>query len=355
MTTATVQPETPVKRVGPQSTNGKRPEVDAAVDRLVTVYERFRNDPSAFRMFLWLKGRMHKYSENNLALIMIDAWLRQEEEQQKYDAWKKANPRKRKGNPYDPSRWDKAMLAMGYTDWQNAGRQVIKRKSDDNPDGSQAIALFAPIFVKDQDETGKIKDKLIGFKVIARTFHVQDTVGPEFETPTPKRMDDADDEETVENTKRLCRLLSRTALDDLGVPKIIRDASGDKKLGMAQGCLVTKAKGSIAENTIIIKSTMSYAQSAKTLAHEMAHVVAEHGKVTNYHSDAQQRAACEAIAEGAAFVVMSHYGYDTTDYTVPYIAGWATDENTLRQVIKDISDVAKAIINKTEAKARAAA
>ena len=79
-------------------------------------------------------------------------------------------------------------------------------------------------------------------------------------------------------------------------------------LGQANGCMLpAKAADTLKmdENTIIIKSTLDYAHAAKTLAHEMAHVVAEHGKVTNYHSEATARAACEAIAEGAAFVVMS--------------------------------------------------
>jgi hypothetical protein len=213
--------------------------------------------------------------------------------------------------------------------------------------------------IKDQDtETGKITTKLIGFKIINKTFHVQDTDGPEFETPTPKPMHDTDD--TIESSRNLCRWLSRTALDDLGVPHVKRSKETDKFLKQAQGCMIGEQKSDkarkmleaegLTEGDIIIKSTLSYAQAAKTLAHEMAHTVAEHGKVTNYHTDTQQRAACEAIAEGAAFVVMSHYGYDTTDYTVPYIAGWAQDTNTVKQVLKDISDVAKVIIDKTDAK-----
>ena len=344
--------ETPVKRVGPQNTDGKRPEVDAAVEKLDKACTSFIEDPSAFREYLRMLGAMHNYSPFNTMLIYIDRLYRQLEEQERYDAWKKANPRKRKGNPYDPERWDKALITMGYGGWRNQGRQVVKRASESNPNGSQPIALFKPIIVKDQDkETGKIQTKCIGFTIIHKTFHVQDTDGPEYETPTPKPMHDTD--ETIEASQHLCRWLSRTALDDLGVPKIIRDKAGDKFLGRAEGAAITELGGKktkYEENTIFVKTTLDYCQAAKTLAHEMAHVIAEHGKVTNYHGDAQVRAACEAIAEGAAFVVMTHYGYDTTDYSVPYIAGWAKDTNTIKQVLRDIADVAKVIINKTDAR-----
>ena len=344
--------ETPVRRVGPQDTDGKRPEVDKQVAKLAAAVDSFINDPSTFREYLRMLGAMHNYSWNNTALILIDKAYRKMAEQQLSDEWKKANPRKRKGNPYDPERWDKATITMGYGGWRQQGRQVVKKATEDNPNGSQAIALFKPVIIKVQDkETGKIETKCIGFEVIHKTFHVQDTDGPDYETPNPKPMRDTD--ETVEASRNLCRWLSRTALDDLGVPKIIRDKKGDKILGGANGAMLPeKAAATLKmdENTIIIKSTLDYAHAAKTLAHEMAHVVAEHGKVTNYHSEATARAACEAIAEGAAFVVMSHYGYDTTDYTVPYIAGWSKDANTVKQVLKDIGDVAKTIITKTDAR-----
>ena len=78
--------------------------------------------------------------------------------------------------------------------------------------------------------------------------------------------------------------------------------------------------------------------------------IAQPRKATTYNSDATAKAAYEAIAEGAAFVVMTHYGYDTTDYSVPYIAGWAKDTNVVKQVLKDIGDVAKTIITKTDAR-----
>lgn len=357
--------ETPVRRVGPQDTDGKRPEVDKQVEKLAKAVDSFINDPSTFREYLRMLGAMHNYSWNNTALILIDKWYRKMQEQElfteygkgKSKAWLKANP-----NPYDPERWDKATITMGYGGWRKQGRQVVKKASSDNPNGSQAIALFKPVIIKVQDkETGKIETKCIGFEIIHKTFHVQDTDGPDYDTPTPKPMHDTD--ETREASQHLCRWLSRTALDDLGVPKIMRDKKTDRLLGEAQGGMIGKEqtitrngeKVTLEENTIMVKSTLDYCQAAKTLAHEMAHVIAEHGKVTNYHSDGQARAACEAIAEGAAFVVMTHYGYDTTDYSVPYIAGWAKDTNVVKQVLKDIGDVAKVIITKTDARMNPAA
>jgi antirestriction protein ArdC len=294
------------KQVGPRSTEGKRPEVDAAVEKLDSAIERLLNEPGALREYLRYKGAMHHYSWNNLLLIMIDAWQRE---------------------------LDGPILTMGYQGWKKQGRNVRK--------GSKAIALFKPVIIKldEPDEQGRMS-KCVGFEIIRKTFHVQDTDGPDFEPPLPIPPD-----ANGENERNLCKWLSRTALDDCGITKIIRSSENDKKLGQANGCYVPST------SEIWIKSDITYGHAAKTLAHEMAHCIVEHGKTVNY---ASERGVCEAIAEGAAFVVMSHYGYDTSDYSVPYIGAWAGDTTTVKQVLKDIADVAKAIIDKTTARMEAA-
>lgn len=310
--------EVPKRKVGPQHTDGRKPDVDAAVEALDGMIERLLNEPGAFREYLKYSGAMHSYSMYNMLLIMVDAYRRQQQDIAAAET----------GADVDPERWDRSLLTMGFHGWKNMGRMVRK--------GSKAIALLAPVIinVKD-DETGEKRTKLIGFKIIHKTFHVQDTDGPDFEPMVPIPPD-----ANGENEKNMCRVLSKVALNDCGVSAIKRDDEHDTKLGKAHGCYVPST------GEVWIKSTNSYAHAAKTLIHEMAHCVAEHGKAINYQ---QQRAACEAIAEGVAFVVMEHYGYDTADYSVPYIAQWTGDTDTVKQCLKDISDVSKLIITKVDA------
>lgn len=354
-----VEAATPIRKVGPQNTDGKRPEVDEMVDKLDKAIERFLSDPSAFRVYLrMMAARKKPLSWLNTAYTYIDAMGRVQELEECI-AVEKDKERKAALQCKLDAFQTGGVVTLGYKGWQGQGRQVVAgRNKTGDILGSRAIPLLAPILVRDKedlDESGKPKLKCIGFEVIHKTYHVQDTDGPEYETPTPKPMVDESDEQ-AEQSRNLCRWLSHTALEYLGVPKIMRDAKSDRLLGSAQGCMIPKAqtitrngeKVTVEESTIIIKSTLSMAQAAKTLTHEIAHVVAEHGKVTNYHNDHTARAACEAIAEGTAFVVMSHFGYDTSGYTVPYIAGWTGDTNTVKQVLKDIGDTAKFIIEKVE-------
>lgn len=307
---STIMEATEDVRVGPRSTDGKRPDVDKAVaklDKLVTV---MLNDPALFKTFLRYKGAMHNYSWGNLCLIYWD---------------------------YLQRGLDGPVVTMGFHGWKAMGRMVRK--------GSKAIELLKPIIItKEVDDPtapgGKRKEtRCVGFEIIRKTFHIQDTDGPDYDPPTPKPMEDESDEQREASTN-LCKWLTRMALD-AGITKVRRDADTDAKLRDAHGCYRPDT------DEIWIRSDLSMAQAAKTLTHEIAHYIAEHGKAVAYTT--RSRPACEAIAEGAAFVVMSHFGYDTEAYTAPYVAGWTQDANVFKMVLRDITDVSKAIIDKTTA------
>ena len=62
---------------------------------------------------------------------------------------------------------------------------------------------------------------------------------------------------------------------------------------------------------------MSQVQTVKTLIHEMAH--------QKLHSDDPElsRNAKEVEAEAVAYTVSQHFGIETSDYSVGYIAGWS--------------------------------
>src|SRR5690349_19958038 len=57
-------------------------------------------------------------------------------------------------------------------------------------------------------------------------------------------------------------------------------------------------------------------QATKTLTHATSHVVAG-------HTLGMQHQEVETVAESAAYVVLHHYGLDSSGYSFPYIARWA--------------------------------
>ncbi len=100
---------------------------------------------------------------------------------------------------------------------------------------------------------------------------------------------------------------------------------------------------------IVIKAGMSEQQTLKTLAHEIGHAVAH--SPDNPAVKEKSRAAKETEAESIAYIVCSHYGIETDDYTFPYIGSWSSgmDDKQLSAQITGIKGTAVSIIDQTDA------
>ncbi|WP_344065691.1 ArdC-like ssDNA-binding domain-containing protein [Microbacterium pumilum] len=69
-----------------------------------------------------------------------------------------------------------------------------------------------------------------------------------------------------------------------------------------------------------VREDMDAAARTKTLAHELAHI-----RLHNPGSEAMpHRGIGEVEAESVALIVAAAHGMDTQEYTIPYVAGWAT-------------------------------
>jgi hypothetical protein len=78
-------------------------------------------------------------------------------------------------------------------------------------------------------------------------------------------------------------------------------------------------------------------QATKTLTHEACHVVAGHALGMNSQD-------VETVAESAAFVVLNHYGLDSSGYTFPYVASWAQDRVILKRNLGTVQQTAHRMI-----------
>jgi antirestriction protein ArdC len=83
--------------------------------------------------------------------------------------------------------------------------------------------------------------------------------------------------------------------------------------------------------TVRVREDVPDAQAAKTLAHELGHMRAdhEHRFLANYRSSLGCRAQAEVEAESIAYLVTSMAGLPTEAYSVPYLAGWSGGDTTL--------------------------
>lgn len=96
------------------------------------------------------------------------------------------------------------------------------------------------------------------------------------------------------------------------------------------------------------------AQAAKTLAHELGHIRADHEhRFPDYATSRACRGQAEVEAESIAYLVTAQAGLDTTDYSVPYLAGWSGgDIDLLRESMSRAITTARTIGSPGEDAAR---
>lgn len=95
----------------------------------------------------------------------------------------------------------------------------------------------------------------------------------------------------------------------------LRPAESAAKLGGANGLTNYQTR------EVSVRTDMDPAARVKTKAHELAHITM-HGP--DNPDSTHHRGIAEVQAESVALMVLAAYGMDSSTYTVPYVAGWAT-------------------------------
>jgi len=240
-------------------------------------------ETDAFRAYLDAQARMHTYSLNNVLLILHQ-------------------------------RPDAAHVA-GYRAWQGLGRQVRK--------GEKGIWILVPFRRTVEDDQGE-KVRGIGGFGVGTVFDVAQTDGDPL--PEPPSVIELTGETDA------ARALS-VLLTDWLAGRGITVAVADLLPAGVRGTWNPVARA------VTVLGGMPADQTAKTLAHEAAHAVANHDRHRIEREDA------EAVAECAAYIVCAHHGIDTGAHTFGYVAGWAKDRGRFRRNLGAARDTAQAIID----------
>lgn len=231
--------------------------------RLVTQVEALM-DSQAWKEFLDLAARFHRYSANNVMLILAQA--------------------------------PQATRVAGYRRWQTLGRQVRK--------GQPGIAILAPCVqrsrpVDDQEEVERpeVVRILRGFRV-AHVWDVSQTDGDPLPDVTPV-------------------LLAGEAPVGLWDSLAAQVAEVGYKLLRGE-CGTANGRTDYLTRTVTVRDDVDDAQAAKTLVHELAHVWLHDPEDGIHH-----RGIAEVEAESVAYIVCHAAGLVSDDYSLPYVAGWA--------------------------------
>ncbi|MWV60861.1 ArdC-like ssDNA-binding domain-containing protein [Rathayibacter sp. VKM Ac-2754] len=283
MTSTTTTRKTATKKRAPRTTPEERREQAAALHESITEQVEALRDTEQWRRFLSFASSFHRYSLGNLLLILA----------QRPDA----------------------SAVAGFRAWQGKGRQVRK--------GEKAIKIFGfaqrKIDADEESEEG--------------TTTSTDEKGQKVQTYYPLvsvfAIEQTDLMEGAEDPRDIARPL--TGAEDHGVIAALsafleaEDWTVERR-PLPQG---TSGYARPEDRTVVVGDTLAPEQAAKTLIHETAHILLGH--VDDLEEYAQHRGLMETEAEGVAFVVAGLAGFDTSAYSVGYIAGWSNcDADVIR-------------------------
>lgn len=207
-------------------------------------------------------------------------------------------------------------MILGFEVSQVAAASAWKKLGRWPKKGSKSLRVLAPLMRKIKDEaTGDEKSYIYGFKLVP-VFDVSQTEGKDLPiTDLYQPLKEGFNQDIWD-----------ALLDYSDWPVIVEDL-GNKDVG---------GYWSPAAQHIKINEANPKAFQMSVLVHELAHAREDHKK-----SDRDT----ETVAEGVAYMVMTHYGLDVDNSAIPYIAGWTKGNTDFIQKHGDaIYKLAKEII-----------
>lgn len=207
-----------------------------------------------------------------------------------------------------------ASYVAGYNTWKSLGRQVKR--------GEQGIMILAPCNFSAVMECKK-RDPKTG----------EVAIGPDGQPETEKKP-------ISPNRFKIAHVFDMSQTEGKELPQIaVSELTGEvddfssvyerlaalSPLPVEQRNFPGTAKGytSFTENLVVVRSGMSQVQTIKTLVHEIAHAKLHNPKDVLDETEQRKKRQKEVEAESIAYVVCQHYGIDTSDYSLGYVAGWS--------------------------------
>jgi DNA primase len=218
-----------------------------------------------------------------------------------------------------------ARAVAGFHTWKQLGRSVRK--------GEKGIAILAPVLRRKNNEPEPTNRRQLepasagpgtaspaapartvtGFRVV-HVFDLSQTDGPDLpEPPRAVRLDSAAPDGLLDGLSQQIQAQGF---------QLIRHDFDLPHPGLAGANGVTN----YLSRTVLVRPDLSPAQTAKTLAHELGHVLL-HAPGTRPPDLSREQAEVEA--ESVAYIVTAAHGLDSSTYTVPYVAGWSGADLTL--------------------------
>lgn len=266
-------------------------------------------DSDQFKSFLDTMSKFHNYSLNNIHLLKMQ------------------NPN--------------VTQVASFNKWKTDFERTVKK-------GAKALKIWVPYQVKtkipenqkelnflpSENEMDQKEITVTRFK-LGNVFDVSQTEGREL----PKAVHELTG--SVKDYEDLYRAAKAVSMDNQ-VPISFEEIKRES----------TNGYYSPDENRIVISKKLKGEEHIlKTIFHEMAHADLHKGTNAQYGDDQYRKQ--ELQAESVAYVVASHFGFDTSSYSFGYLAIWSKDKNGFEDMVEQLQVVqkeAKSLIDRMDAK-----
>ncbi|APC50356.1 hypothetical protein BME96_18920 (plasmid) [Virgibacillus halodenitrificans] len=235
-----------------------------------------------------------------------------------------------RNNTLIQNQFEGALAVASFKDWKEKGYAVNKGEKGikilsftpitrfKNKNGEVKQLLYATKEEKEQIKKGEIKTyKTSAFKV-GHVFDVSQTNAPVEDLPKifPNRVYNFEIEEG-NNAVYLKKGIDAVAKELNIEIKDMKDSKlGMKEIGSARGVYVQALSG---QSEILLNSRNTETQNLATSIHELAHTRLH--RIGNEDANFD-KATKEFQAELTSYIVCKHYGMDTSEKAIPYIANW---------------------------------
>lgn len=294
----------------------RKQEIQAISQKALQQIEKYTKSVEDVLEYADFMSRFYSYSANNLALI-----------QQQFEG---------------------AQAVSSYKDWKDKGYSVQKGEK-----GIQILSYAPVTLFKDangemkqlsqatQQEKQFIKDgqipirKIANFKV-GHVFDISQTNAPIEDLPKifPNKQFNFQIEEGS-NAVHLRKGIKAVAKElNIEIKDMRQSELGLTELGVSKGAFVQGKEG----NEIVMNSRNTETQVLATSIHELAHAKLH---IKGGEFDNMERATKEFQAELTSYIVCKHFGMDTSEKAVPYIATWTQNGENIENKQKALEGVNK--------------
>lgn len=270
----------------------------------------------AFRRYLDLQARFHRYSSGNVLLILA----------QRPDATQVA----------------------GYRAWQRLGRQVRR--------GERGITILVPMPTRFPLQQSEMPGSS---SADSSSAHEPDsTDARSTERPEPGRrgrlrfgagavFDVSQTDGAALPTFEAPLLTGDAGADLYGyLEQVAREEAVRVERG-GPGLVRPETMGYYApDERLIVVREAAQLQMTKTLAHELAH----HLDYIHAAADRRPRSTPEeeTVAESVAYIVCARFGHDTGTRSFPYVAAWSREREVFKQALGRIQLLSHDLIDRVE-------